>query len=315
MNIVYATDDKGVLGTGVSIVSLMENLPKEEKVRVYILTAGLNRDNVARLQSLERYSNLCIVFIHMGEQFNNFPVGASWSTPTYYRLVLSSVLPPDVERALYVDIDVVFNKNIAPMYYSEFHHCLIAGVFTTEHLPDTIFERWKKEMDLGREATYINAGVILYNIKGIREEQFDPYVLSYAQENIHHLSWQDQDVLNKCYQGRILLLHPMWNICDGAIWSIRWENLRRFKQNPLTEKELLEAATQPGIIHYWGLPKPWHPNSIRHDYGLFNKYWRLSPWSDLIKQVKKKNNSIRLTTKRLRSIYGKGVRFLQGKHR
>ena len=41
MNIVYATDDNGALGTGVSIVSLMENLPPGVHADIYIMTGGL----------------------------------------------------------------------------------------------------------------------------------------------------------------------------------------------------------------------------------------------------------------------------------
>ena len=43
MNIVYATDDNGALGTGVSIVSLMENLPPGVHADIYIMTGGLIR--------------------------------------------------------------------------------------------------------------------------------------------------------------------------------------------------------------------------------------------------------------------------------
>ena len=50
MNIVYATDDKGALGTGVSIVSLMENLPADVHADIYIMTDGLNEDNTARFK-------------------------------------------------------------------------------------------------------------------------------------------------------------------------------------------------------------------------------------------------------------------------
>lgn len=47
MNIVYATDDNGALGTGVSIVSLMENLPPGVHADIYIMTGGLSGDNTA----------------------------------------------------------------------------------------------------------------------------------------------------------------------------------------------------------------------------------------------------------------------------
>lgn len=56
------------------------------------------------------------------------------------------------------------------MYESEFGDCLIAGVFTTEDLSEESFSRWKREMNLGRDSIYINAGVILYHIGRIRAE-------------------------------------------------------------------------------------------------------------------------------------------------
>lgn len=227
MNIVYATDDNGALGTGVSIVSLMENLPPGVHADIYIMTDGLSGDNTARFHSLQQDYNLHLHFIDMKDKYTDFPVGSKWSAATYYRLGLAGELPATVERALYVDIDTIFNRDISPMYESEFGDCLIAGVFTTEDLSEESFSRWKREMNLDRDSIYINAGVILYHIGRIREERFESQVFSWAKNNIHRLSWQDQDILNVCYQQRILLLHPMWNICDGAIWSIRWEGVRQ----------------------------------------------------------------------------------------
>ena len=106
----------------------------------------------------------------------------------------------------------------------------------------------------------------------------------------------------------------MWNICDGAIWSIRWEGVTSFRNNPLKPADLLEAARRPGIIHYWGHPKPWHPNSIRQDYGLFYKYWKKSPWKDDIRDFRKQNDPGRMFISKMRCLLGKGKRLLQGKH-
>ena len=75
MNIVYATDDKGALGTGVSIVSLMENLPADVHADIYIMTDGLNEDNTARLNSLQRSYRLSLHFIEMKDKYKDFPSG------------------------------------------------------------------------------------------------------------------------------------------------------------------------------------------------------------------------------------------------
>lgn len=110
MNIVYATDDNGALGTGVSIVSLMENLPPGVHADIYIMTGGLSGDNTARFHSLQQGYNLHLHFIDMKDKYTDFPVGSKWSAATYYRLGLAGELPATVERALYVDIDTIFNR-------------------------------------------------------------------------------------------------------------------------------------------------------------------------------------------------------------
>lgn len=315
MNIVYATDENGVIGVGVSIVSLMENLASSVHADIYILANGLTNHSITRLQSLEQKYDLQLHLIDVGDRFQDFPVGPNWSAATYYRLGLSSFLPSTVDRVLYVDIDVIFNRDAFAMYQTEMGDALIAGVFTTEHLSSDTFRRWEKEMELPHDSIYINAGVILYNLSKIREEHFEKHVLEYAVQHISSLTWQDQDIINKCYQERILLLHPMWNICEPAIWQIRWNGVKKFTNNPLQEEELLEAVKHPGIIHYWGVPKPWHPDSIRHDYGLFNKYWKISTFSDKIKEKKMNSNNFRMLSSYFKCTCGKAIRLMKRQHR
>ena len=70
MNIVYATDDNGALGTGVSIVSLMENLPLGVHADIYIMTDGLSGSREGPLQSgsvAARIAQLYLVDVLFGE--------------------------------------------------------------------------------------------------------------------------------------------------------------------------------------------------------------------------------------------------------
>ena len=52
MNIVYATDDNGALGTGVSIVSLMENLPPGVHGIIRPVSIPCNRATISICTSL-----------------------------------------------------------------------------------------------------------------------------------------------------------------------------------------------------------------------------------------------------------------------
>ena len=75
MNIVYATDDNGALGTGVSIVSLMENLPPGVHVDIYIMTGGFRGGKKARFHSLPQGYNLPFSLIFLKDEYSGFPRG------------------------------------------------------------------------------------------------------------------------------------------------------------------------------------------------------------------------------------------------
>ena len=73
--------------------------------------------------------------------------------------------------------------------------------------------------------------------------------------------------------------------------------------------DAVEVSDEEALI-----TKPWHPNSIRQDYGLFYKYWKKSPWKEDIRDFRKQNDPGRMFISKMRCLLGKGKRLLQGRH-
>ncbi|MEG0723403.1 MAG: glycosyltransferase family 8 protein [Akkermansia sp.] len=285
INVVYASDNNGALMLGVSIQSMLDCHQTLEPLHIFIMGNNLSDENKKRLELFITSRKYFIHYIEMNSMFKDFPVGDAWTTATYYRLSLAECLPLNIDRVLYLDIDVVFARDVSELYHTDFDGNMLAAVETTEDVLPAALARMEKEVGLVYPCQYFNAGVILYNLKEIRELDFEKEVLQYACENIAHLTWQDQDIINHMFFQKILPLHPRWNINDGSIWEICWRGRRSFLNNSLSEQEIVDAAYHPGIIHLWGHPKPFAPRVFRHDYGIFNKAWKRSPWKDTYRDL------------------------------
>lgn len=98
--------------------------------------------------------------------------------------------------------------------------------------------------------TYINAGVILFNLKEIREDKLVEEFLQCAKNG-----WrcQDQDVLNKCCYNAIKIFEFQYNI-----YSVAYGYKKEWLKNVFEETEIENALNNPAIVHYaTKVAKPW----------------------------------------------------------
>src|SRR5206468_10963777 len=103
-------------------------------------------------------------------------------------------------------------------------------------------------------STYFNAGVLLVDLAGWREEQASAALLRFVTTRAEPLPWFDQDALNVVFAGRFHRLHPRWNAMS-SLWT--WPELAAEVLGP---EDHAEARHQPSILHFEGpsLSKPWH---------------------------------------------------------
>lgn len=164
---------------------------------------------------------------------------------TYYRLLIPKLLP-QYDKVLYLDCDLIARSCLLPLFETELSDDLIAGVVTVGN---------EKRRDYCRqvlgisEEHYINAGVLVLNLKKLRE--FDLVNLAYQLlEEKKILHWHDQDILNTVCYGRIAFLDPTWNTTV----------LRMMKNQGVSEAAKLHlnpSVFDPAILHYASV-KPWN---------------------------------------------------------
>ena len=78
----------------------------------------LLKNNKNKLLNLETKYNCKILFYSMENlDLPYVPLNRDWiSIATYYRLFITDVIPNDIEKIIYLDCDIIVNKDISELW-------------------------------------------------------------------------------------------------------------------------------------------------------------------------------------------------------
>ena len=274
MNIVpiaFAFDNNLVLPACVCISSLMMNACKDTFYDIFILyskTKGLNHRLLDKFP--EYYPNCKIQYREVGETFDKSFEVRGVTTPTYYRLLISELVP-EYEKILYADVDIIFRLDLAGIYNIDMGDNYFAGTYDLGMNLGEDGQKYIASMPELSQGDYLQAGFILLNSKMINK---DGLVNKFKKEAKRKLRFQDQDILNIACKGKVYYLPPCYNMTDYSYtYMIKDRDLAR----TLYAEEEIAQALDSGNIHFNG-HKPWKKYSVNFD--IWWEYYRKSPCFD-----------------------------------
>ena len=172
-------------------------------------------------------------------------------------------LLPNVDKIIFVDADIINLEDLSEMYSIEFKENMYFG--GTADFIDHLNQL--REFGLSSDK-YINIGVVLMNLKALRENSIEKKLTEFAANR--YLKFQDQTAINCVCRNNIQIIHYKYNIFAFSSFEkfINLNNQQDIKYR-LNESELNEAFNKPTLFHYASLDKPW-----RKDTTKFNRvYW------------------------------------------
>ena len=263
MNVSMAFDEKYAKYAYTTILSLFENNNSAEIV-LYILQRDLSESSKNNIVNLcDKYSNSVLFLnIDVAAIENMLPTTAWWPIEVYFRLNLIELLPKDVDRILYLDGDMIVNKDLSELYCTDIDGYDLAASYDVcledASLEDFLTHRNSLLEELYIDKTYINSGMLLLNIKRMRSL----YTFSDYMEALKKLEFKvrtpDQDLINLLHRGLIRHLDPRRYNYPG--YKVYYE-----VGDYRTAKESIE------IIHFIGL-KPWQGGNHIH-YSTERIWW------------------------------------------
>jgi len=258
----YGTYSKYV---GTVICSILENT--NEDISIHIMhdqtLNKLNKDNFVHL--IDHYKqHISFYKVEVDNKWWQLGAVKHFSIGTFFRLKITDVLPANMEKVVYLDADIIVNMNIKDLWNTDLEDAAMAvckdiGVTTASSsiICKNGFVDYKK---------YFNAGVLLINLKKLREKyRLFEESLSFF-EKYPDCSLGDQDALNYIFSKDILFL-------DGKYNQFVWKE----KEN--------KSAIKNKIYHFTGGKDP---NQRIRDINLdvfdqlFFEYLLKTPWKNEI---------------------------------
>lgn len=259
MHICVSSDDNYAQHLGVTLVSVLSSNP-QSNFFFHVLDGGISADNKQKIEKLKKKYSFELEFIRMDEkEFGNcvIPKETHFTLPAYYRLKIPSLFP-DLERVLYLDVDLIVKGDLRPLYHADLKNNWF-GMIEDHYAKESVD---RLALNHGR---YFNSGVTLFNIRQLNEDGFADKSFDFINNHFEKIIFVDQDVINVVADGRILALPEKYNTQVILFDRQRVEEVK---------KTLKETC----VIHYVSSIKPWHKmsNCVLRD--LYYKNLLKTPW-------------------------------------
>lgn len=267
-NVVIVANDAYIQHAGVMLTSLFLKNP-DYNFRVFLLTDGISDGSYERISCLCSHFGNSIEILEPSKQlaFSKMDISTlnseNWSPMVFYKLFMPSILPLEVERCLFLDVDMVINDDIDSLYHWNLDDKIIAGVEDTIDIFDV-----KRKLGLDViDDEYINSGVMVCNMVKWREKEKKSPILDFTL-SIRDLIHNEQDVLALYFKGNMSYLPLRWN-------AVGWFFLRKPYVRDCYLREIPQVCANPGIVHYCLCIQPWYSDTNHPHAYMYKHYLKL----------------------------------------
>lgn len=232
--VVFSTDHFYVTPTIVAIQSLLKH---NNDVEIYCLVdSSICPEDKQAIESECKCFNTPVNFITIKDELNDGYETRGITKAAYYRLLIPWLIP-NHNKVIYLDGDIIVKRDITALYSCNLGDNLIAGVNTPSYYSENGNLNYIKSLNLDPHS-YINSGILVFNSKLIRDGNYKQSLLDKVGQK---LMYQDQDIINIVFQGKIHLLNFIYNFA-----------IHQLKYIPEMHLDISDAC----IIHFSGF-KPW----------------------------------------------------------
>lgn len=242
--VVFITDENFIMPTGVAIWSLGESKKPETEYLVYVVMAECSEKSRAEILRAER-EGLRIQVVEASldmyrdiKQLSHIPISC------LLKFNICELIPSQ-DKLIYLDGDILVRGDLTELYQIPLGDNVIAGI------PEL--------MMLHQDKKLINAGIMLFNAKKMREEGLAEKLAAKRRE-LGDKGSMDQQTFNLLLPDRAGTLPVKFNCIPNKLVGTEQKNFPLEKLNVLyhtnyaTKQELLDNAV---ILHYATGGKPW----------------------------------------------------------
>jgi len=239
IHIVTLSNNSYAVHLATMLFSLFENKLPETRYQIYIIDGDLSRENKFKLNILLQYYNTFPVYLKVDKKlYVNCKAWGHVSREAFYRISIPDILDQKIERALYLDSDMIIKGDLQELWHNEkLEHYFLGAVEDPVNFAG---------ITLPKGYRYFNSGVLLMNLEMWRKKNISSKVLEFINQNPEKIKWWDQDALNAVLYDKWLPLDYKWNY---QVYRMGHMNI------------------EPVIIHFNTDVKPWNGETyLKEEY-------------------------------------------------
>ena len=262
LHLALAFDDKYVVPFYVLISSIFMN-NKDKKIVIHVIVSGVTNEEKEGIVAYAARSNSEIIFYDIDIEYvgrlvlpdneDNYLTGA-----IYYRLFFPFLVPAEVERLLYIDVDTLVVGGLAELFNVNLNGKPVGAVIDTD-MPARI------DLGIASVEDYFNSGVLLIDIEKWKAQKITEQAFKIINEEPERIKgYPDQDALNMALRDNWYKLEHKYNL------------MRLYVPNEVPKRQFANFLKDQKIIHYNG-KKPWFSDCEHRLRHVYQQYARLSP--------------------------------------
>ncbi len=220
-NIGFVFNEKYVQYGATTITSILLNSDLDNKYNFYVIYDGLkdpiSEESKRKLSSLSSLRDFEIDFIPFPEEiiksneelFSHNRDKQTYPRLVYFKILLDKALP-NLERILVLDVDILVFRDLYDLENIEMDKYFVAAAKTpASFLGGRIGRKGDCE---SLPVNYYNSGVMVQNLKLMRQEDFYSKILEVDKNYRCDHRFPEQDNLNIASSGRTLYIPSKWNM-------------------------------------------------------------------------------------------------------
>ncbi|CAL8081868.1 unnamed protein product [Calicophoron daubneyi] len=247
-------------------------VPRQKPLNIHVIGDTETRNLTQHFLTKWHLRNLKWTLYKLEDYVSTFswmPNVHSAGSTAMVKLLIPEILPPNVEKALLIDSDVLLNDNIIELWdhFDRFNQNQMIGL---EWEQRTANEQCERSSTWPIPRYGINTGVILMHLTRLREQQWDGLWRDGANRYLRYkfiFTQGEQDIINEAIHIRPEIYYKLpceWHFqlyshISALCCPVVWPNRRMDDTDCISRADEPESVNRPRIVrlvHFDTRPKP-----------------------------------------------------------
>ena len=278
VNVVLICDDGYVMPTAVALTSIVKNAKADRMYNLYVLCDKVSIEKQELLLSISSQNCLVKIVEVDSDKYKGFE--KKYSKVTKSSLLKFSIPEylPEIEKALYIDGDIIANKDISSLFDKSIVDVYAAVI--SDGPKDLKHLAGGKQHLYYANPKYFNSGVMLLNLTKMREDDISAKLIDFRINEYNY--FMDQDAFNRVFGSKVVHVGLEYDFLLHLIsfrnqdYSIK-QLVDFYSLKPYSDiDDLLDDV----VIFHYTFEKPWKYFDIPMNE-IWMKYYKQSPYRNV----------------------------------